>query len=84
MREVATAWMESVSKQHSNSGGGSASGDNEAADQLVFRLGFHSLPSMRQLHLHVISQDLSGEGMKKKAHYQRFVTPFFITLDEVQ
>ena len=22
----------------------------------VFRMGFHSIPSMRQLHLHVISQ----------------------------
>lgn len=39
--------------------------------------------SMRQLHLHVISQDLCGVSLKKKEHYQRFATPFFISLDEV-
>jgi hypothetical protein len=39
--------------------------------------------SCRQLHLHVISQDLCGEYMKKKDHFLRFATPFFLSLEYV-
>ncbi|CAN1771779.1 Transcription factor bHLH140 [Linum perenne] len=44
---------------------------------LVFRLGYHSEPSMRQLHLHVISQDLDSSHLKNKKHWNSFTTPFF-------
>ncbi|XP_020585872.1 transcription factor bHLH140 isoform X2 [Phalaenopsis equestris] len=44
---------------------------------LVFRLGYHSVPSMRQLHLHVISQDFDSTHLKKKKHWNSFNTPFF-------
>ncbi|MQL80041.1 hypothetical protein Taro_012463 [Colocasia esculenta] len=44
---------------------------------LIFRLGYHSAPSMRQLHLHVISQDFDSEYLKNKKHWNSFNTAFF-------
>ncbi|XP_028057459.1 transcription factor bHLH140 [Camellia sinensis] len=44
---------------------------------LVFRLGYHSAPSMRQLHLHVISQDFNSKHLKHKKHWNSFNSPFF-------
>ncbi|KAF7845305.1 Transcription factor bHLH140 [Senna tora] len=45
---------------------------------LVFRLGYHSAPSMRQLHLHVISQDFESKHLKNKKHWNSFNTAFFL------
>ncbi|PON92185.1 Basic helix-loop-helix transcription factor [Trema orientale] len=44
---------------------------------LIFRLGYHSAPSMRQLHLHVISQDFDSKQLKNKKHWNSFTTAFF-------
>ncbi|GAV73582.1 Macro domain-containing protein/DcpS_C domain-containing protein/AAA_33 domain-containing protein [Cephalotus follicularis] len=44
---------------------------------LFFRLGYHSAPSMRQLHLHVISQDFNSKHLKNKKHWNSFNTAFF-------
>ncbi|KAM0061235.1 putative Macro domain, histidine triad, aprataxin, aprataxin, C2HE/C2H2/C2HC zinc finger [Helianthus debilis subsp. tardiflorus] len=44
---------------------------------LVFRLGYHSSPSMRQLHLHVISQDFDSKHLKNKKHWNSLNSPFF-------
>ncbi|KAJ3699529.1 hypothetical protein LUZ61_003234 [Rhynchospora tenuis] len=44
---------------------------------LHFRLGYHSVPSMRQLHLHVISQDFDSPSLKNKKHWNSFNTAFF-------
>ena len=38
---------------------------------------------MAQLHLHVISQDLRGGGMKHRKHWNSFVTDFFRDASEV-
>ncbi|KAL1549110.1 transcription factor bHLH140 [Salvia divinorum] len=47
-------------------------------NSLEFRLGYHSIPSMRQLHLHVISQDFDSTHLKNKKHWLSFNTPFFL------
>ncbi|KDP22862.1 hypothetical protein JCGZ_00449 [Jatropha curcas] len=44
---------------------------------MIFRLGYHSAPSMRQLHLHVISQDFNSDNLKNKKHWNSFTTAFF-------
>lgn len=44
---------------------------------LIFRLGYHLAPSMRQFHLHVISQDFDSRHMKNKKHWNSFTTAFF-------
>eukprot|EP00897_Mesotaenium_endlicherianum_P005727 jgi/Mesen1/5182/ME000257S04452 len=54
-----------------------------ADPSLRFRLGFHSEPSMKQLHLHIISQDFGAPGLRKKQHWNSFTTPFFREIDGV-
>lgn len=44
--------------------------------------GFHGRPSMTHQHVHVLSRDMMGSGMKKSSHYQSFNTPFFVKLDD--
>ncbi|KAM7526509.1 hypothetical protein LguiA_016411 [Lonicera macranthoides] len=46
-------------------------------ESLIFRIGYHSVPSMRQLHLHVISQDFDSKHLKNKKHWNSFNSPFF-------
>nr|URM60674.1 APRATAXIN-like protein [Gymnema sylvestre] len=46
-------------------------------ESLAFRLGYHSVPSMRQLHMHVISQDFDSKHLKNKKHWNSFNSPFF-------
>ncbi|KAF0935954.1 hypothetical protein E2562_037444 [Oryza meyeriana var. granulata] len=50
----------------------------EEDSSLVFRLGYHSVPSMRQLHLHIISQDFNSASLKNKKHWNSFTTTFFL------
>ncbi|KAG9143747.1 hypothetical protein Leryth_022869 [Lithospermum erythrorhizon] len=47
-------------------------------ETLIFRMGYHSVPSMRQLHLHVISQDFNSNHLKNKKHWNSFTTLFFL------
>lgn len=47
--------------------------------------GFHAVPSMEHVHLHVISSDLYSPNLKNKKHYNSFHPKlgFFLHLDEV-
>lgn len=38
---------------------------------------FLQVPSMRQLHLHIISQDFDSMSLKNKKHWNSFTTSFF-------
>ena len=49
----------------------------------AFRFGFHSVPSMRRLHLHVISQDLDSPRLKTTVHWNSFTTAFFVDAEGV-
>ncbi|KAF6765147.1 HIT-like domain-containing protein [Ephemerocybe angulata] len=48
-------------------------------------VGFHAVPSMVHLHLHVLAADLVSERMKNKKHYNSFHPSlgFFLHVDEV-
>jgi len=52
--------------------------EKQSRSGLHFRCGFHALPSMKQVHMHVISQDFDSPSMKKKVHWNSFTTEFFI------
>lgn len=43
-----------------------------------FKIGYHALPSMQQLHLHVISNDFDSPCLKTKKHWNSFCTDFFL------
>eukprot|EP01112_Ceratiomyxa_fruticulosa_P022478 TRINITY_DN822_c0_g2_i1.p1 TRINITY_DN822_c0_g2~~TRINITY_DN822_c0_g2_i1.p1 ORF type:complete len:398 (-),score=85.17 TRINITY_DN822_c0_g2_i1:78-1271(-) len=45
---------------------------------IEFQLGFHAVPSMRQLHMHVISRDFNSSSLKNKKHWNSFTTKFFV------
>lgn len=47
-------------------------------DTLHFRLGYHVIPSMSHLHLHVISQDFDSVWLKTKKHWNSFTTEYFV------
>eukprot|EP01125_Pyxidicula_operculata_P002407 TRINITY_DN12282_c0_g1_i1.p1 TRINITY_DN12282_c0_g1~~TRINITY_DN12282_c0_g1_i1.p1 ORF type:complete len:251 (-),score=24.08 TRINITY_DN12282_c0_g1_i1:57-785(-) len=48
----------------------------------TFRMGFHSVQSMNQVHMHLISNDMDSPAMKKKHHYISFTNDtFFFPID---
>jgi len=51
-------------------------------ESLTFKLGFHALPSMSQLHMHVISEDFNSPSLKNKKHWNSFTSPFFVGTEE--
>ncbi|NXX60135.1 APTX protein, partial [Scopus umbretta] len=54
-----------------------------ARESLEFRLGYHAIPSMSQLHLHVISQDFDSPSLKTKKHWNSFTTDYFLNSQDV-
>lgn len=48
------------------------------SDSLRFRMGYHAIPSMSHIHLHVISQDFDSPCLKNKKHWNSFTTDYFI------
>lgn len=51
---------------------------------LRLRMGYHSLPSLRPLHIHIVSQDFDSPALKTKRHWNSFTTPFFLDLLQVE
>lgn len=48
-----------------------------------FITGFHALPSLAPLHMHLVSMDLESPCLKNKKHYNSFSTYFFLTSDRI-
>ncbi|EGD73931.1 hypothetical protein PTSG_12341 [Salpingoeca rosetta] len=48
-----------------------------------FHTGFHAVPSMNQVHLHLISQDFDSVSLKNKKHWNSFNTPYFVPARKV-
>ncbi|TPX69247.1 hypothetical protein SpCBS45565_g02519 [Spizellomyces sp. 'palustris'] len=60
---------------------------HEQDPSLTFKCGFHALPSMRQIHLHVISTDFCSPNMFKsgqRKHWNSYNTSFFVPLETVR
>ncbi|XP_026215715.1 aprataxin [Anabas testudineus] len=53
------------------------------AGSLRFRTGYHAIPSMSHVHLHVISQDFDSPCLKNKKHWNSFTTDYFIESHDV-
>lgn len=41
------------------------------------KAGFHAVPSMQRIHMHVISKDMVSQCLKTKVHWNSFTTTFF-------
>lgn len=48
------------------------------------RCGYHAIPSLYPLHLHIISADFISPRMNKKIHWNKFTTEFFVTTKTVE
>lgn len=51
--------------------------------QVGYRMGFHWKPSMKQLHMHAVSQDFDSSCLKQPKHYRSFCSEFFLDVDAV-
>ena len=45
---------------------------------LEFKFGYHAVPSLRRLHMHVVSCDFSSWRMRRKHHWNTFNTKYFM------
>lgn len=50
---------------------------------LRFQHGYHAVPSMTRLHMHIISRDFSSPCLKTKKHWNSFTTEFFLPAEDV-
>ncbi|RKP01742.1 hypothetical protein CXG81DRAFT_18500 [Caulochytrium protostelioides] len=50
----------------------------------AFAVGFHAVPSMAQLHLHVVSRDYAARAMRSRLRWNAFTTAYFLPLSAVQ
>lgn len=57
--------------------------DENDAPLLQYRYGFHAVPSMNHLHMHVVSQDFDSSCLRHKKHWNSFTTTFFVPLEEM-
>lgn len=47
------------------------------------QVGCHSVPSLSNLHIHVLTKDFHSARLKNKKHYNSFNTDFFIPFDQL-
>ncbi|XP_069093614.1 aprataxin isoform X2 [Pleurodeles waltl] len=57
--------------------------DYASSGSTTFRLGYHAIPSMSHIHLHVISQDFDSPCLKNKKHWNSFTTEYFLESRDV-
>ena len=50
---------------------------------LRFQHGYHAVPSMTRLHMHIISRDFNSPCLKTKKHWNSFTTKFFLPAEDV-
>jgi aprataxin len=63
-------------------GRGSPFGEGSINDDFMntfIMAGVHSVPSLRNLHIHVITKDFNSPRLKSKKHYNSFNTRFFVS-----
>lgn len=69
--------------QHMHAAGEKIARPHAAHSKAPFRLGYHAIPSMSHIHLHVISQDFDSSCLKNKKHWNSFTTDYFLESEEV-
>jgi len=61
----------------------SSTDEKTNADKVDFLVGFHAVPNQDQLHLHLLSSDLSGDDLRSKKKWQSFTTKFFVSTGDI-
>ncbi|KAL3787062.1 hypothetical protein HJC23_011746 [Cyclotella cryptica] len=53
--------------------------------QITIKLGYHAIPSLKPLHLHIVSSDLDSSYITRRNHVQSFTSSsFFVTPDALE
>ncbi|XP_063704526.1 aprataxin [Culicoides brevitarsis] len=58
--------------------------EKQQMSKASFKIGFHAIPSMQQVHLHVISRDFDSEALKTKKHWNSFNTEYFVKFHDLR
>lgn len=59
--------------------------DLEKKYNMKFLVGYHAIPSMLDIHLHIISNDFISDNLKRREHYQSFVNPnYFLSPEKIE
>ncbi|XP_075718967.1 aprataxin isoform X2 [Rhinoderma darwinii] len=69
--------------QHMHAVGEKIAQQHSAHSKAQFRLGYHAIPSMSHIHLHIISQDFDSPCLKNKKHWNSFTTDYFLESEVV-
>ncbi|KAG9480501.1 hypothetical protein GDO78_012129 [Eleutherodactylus coqui] len=64
--------------EHMHAVGEKIAQQHSVRSRAPFRLGYHAIPSMSHIHLHVISQDFDSPCLKNKKHWNSFTTDYFL------
>lgn len=51
---------------------------------ITFKLGYHAIPSLTPLHLHIISTDFDSICIKTKRHVNSFTSAFFVSAETLE
>lgn len=57
--------------------------DRQAFIDRFVQVGVHSVPSMNNIHIHILSKDFHSTSMKNKKHYNSFTTRFFVPWEQL-
>lgn len=49
-----------------------------------FKIGYHSIPSLHPLHLHILSSDYDSSCITARKHITSFSSPFFVTSEALE
>eukprot|EP00736_Rhodelphis_marinus_P004526 Rmarinus@m.3813 len=83
LRDLTPAHLPLLRKMRAKFEALSAHLEQDLLPGVTLRNGFHTLPSMKQLHLHVFSDDFDSPFLKNKKHWNSFTTAFLIPIEEV-
>ncbi len=61
-----------------------SSSSSSSSERGVMRVGYHAIPSLHPLHIHVISGDLASECLKTKKHWNSFASDYFLDAQRVE
>ncbi|AAS50254.1 AAL112Cp [Eremothecium gossypii ATCC 10895] len=82
-------WHDFTSKYKLKPGSSSPFSSHEEFNSLAHfianftQVGVHSVPSMENLHIHVMTTDFYSKSMKHKKHFNSFNTEFFVRWDRL-
>lgn len=81
-RAIDFIYKEFINQYH-NKSGETLFTDKSSFTKRFVQVGIHSVPSMSNLHVHVLTRDFCSVRMKHKKHYNSFNTKFFVSWDDL-